>query len=1043
MWSRRLDLSRTRLAPIGWVIGLLLCLIFGDPALAESTEDNTGKSSAPMSNSGLAEISEWAFLAGGLLIAALILCAFMAHRFVQCQRLRRKDARDQSRLTDLLNRTGQMAKVGGWEYDVVRDRLLWTNEVYRIYELPPGSAIDVTTGVDFYAPEARPILRAAFQAGLETGEGWDLELPFVTARGRALWVRAIGEAERQDGKTIRLFGTFADITASKRLESELRQSEQRFRDICETVSDFIWEVDTEARYIFLSRNVGRIMGCSAEQLIGTSPFDRVVDPPRDELAELFQSAVDRAVPIKEQETWQRTRDGRIVCLLTNGVPMIDGNGNVVGFRGLDKDITGRKQAEADLRRSEDRTRLVLEATNDGIWDWRIKTGELYLSPKWKAMLGYTDTELAPNIATFSENLHPDDRDRVMQQIRQTIRQRERTSQAEYRMRHKNGSWRYILARGVLLADTSGVPYRMIGSHTDLTEHIRAAEQIKDLSDSVSLATRAAHLGIWDLDVKTGRLHWNDEMFAIYGIAPADFRASIQDWQERLHPDDRDKAIALAEVAFDRHDEYNTEFRIVRPDGAIRVIRARAMIRRTASGTAVRAIGVNWDVTKDRTALEELRTAKEQAEAANIAKSRFLASMSHELRTPLNAILGFTDLMLAGETNAKRREFLEIIGGAGRNLLELIQTILDLSRAESGRIKIDKKNVALAPHLEAVFDLFRAEARHKGILLTKKIAADTPEVARCDPELLRQILVNLIGNAVKFTERGAVTVHLSLDRDGSNGSHLLYRVSDTGIGIAKDNQQRIFRIFEQEDDVLTRRHGGAGLGLAIARNLVSMLDGEISVVSTPGVGSCFSFTAAIEDSANWPGKDEARQDETNDATGDDDKTAGPVPPPLPGSELANTEVPIGPARILVVDDDAMNLRLVRALLADQDFDLTFAEDGVEACDLLSQKHFDLILLDIQMPNMDGIEVTKHIRAGKLANCDPTIPVIALTAFAMPGDQDRFLACGVSDYLSKPLEPLTLLKRVQMHLSGSGRGAEVTPTDPRPPHRLVSGSIDAPL
>ncbi len=435
-----------------------------------------------------------------------------------------------------------------------------------------------------------------------------------------------------------------------------------------------------------------------------------------------------------------------------------------------------------------------------------------------------------------------------------------------------------------------------------------------------------------------------------------------------------------------------EFRKRFSDGRERDVRVYKAPFDHADGTVGGLIGLVLDITEDTQRETELRQAHEAAEAANRAKSQFLATMSHELRTPLNAILGFTRLLKAEEHDPERREQFEIIGKAGKDLLALIESILDLSRIEAGRIKLETVNFDLDEVLDLVESLFGDQTARKKLAFRVVVAPEVPVRLHGDPRLLRQALTNLVGNAVKFTDRGYIEIRVGcFGPAAADGTvKLLFQVADTGCGISPENHQRMFEMFEQETGFLTRRAGGVGLGLAIVKRLVALLDGEIWLESTPNVGSLFSFTARFRNGADAPAPEEEPEH----------------CPALPE--------PLRHQRILVVEDDLFNRQLLISVLERSWFEVVSVDNGEQALAALAKERFALVLMDIQMPVLNGLEATRRIRSGGVAGCDPRIPVIAITAFAILGDRERFLAAGLTDCVTKPIDFPQLLAVIQQHL-----------------------------
>jgi signal transduction histidine kinase/ActR/RegA family two-component response regulator len=424
------------------------------------------------------------------------------------------------------------------------------------------------------------------------------------------------------------------------------------------------------------------------------------------------------------------------------------------------------------------------------------------------------------------------------------------------------------------------------------------------------------------------------------------------------------------------------------DGTPRTLYYSKASMTDAGGVVTGVIGVIFDTTERKTLEVRLKEAKEAAEAANRSKSEFLANVSHEIRTPMNGIIGMTDLMLDTALSPTQRDYLDTVRQSADALMDIINDLLDLSKIEAGRMELESIDFELHGMLEHLAKPIALSASRKGLALALELAPDLPLMVRGDPGKLRQVLVNLLGNAVKFTEAGSVT--LSVRTLGPVGGHgedpdsveLAFAVRDTGVGIPDDKQHLIFDAFSQADSSTSRRFGGTGLGLAITRRLVRAMRGEIAVDSTSGQGSTFRFTVrlgAVSAGSTAPGPAERA---LRAMVGD-----GAVSAETAGSQ---------PLRILLAEDNPVNRKLAEVLLHKLGHTVTVACDGMQAVAQMAQSSFDLVLMDMQMPEMDGLEATRRIR-----EAGHTLPIVAMTANAMESDRKRCIEAGMDDFLTKPV------------------------------------------
>jgi signal transduction histidine kinase/DNA-binding NarL/FixJ family response regulator len=548
------------------------------------------------------------------------------------------------------------------------------------------------------------------------------------------------------------------------------------------------------------------------------------------------------------------------------------------------------------------------------------------------------------------------------------------------------------------------------------------EQTQKIEQQRGDAERLAHLGTWHLNIQTNAAVWSKEAYRILGRPHGEHGLTFQEFLAYLHPDDR-RTIDLC-LQSSPQTRIAQDCRITCPNASVQFIHLRGEIIRDEEGNAIETAGMIQDITERHLVDAELHLAKEVAEAANIAKSEFLANMSHEIRTPMTAIVGFADMMLKNNPEGPNHaECIQTIRRNASHLLELINEILDLSKIESGQMRIERIQCDLPNLLGEVVLLMKSRAEESG--LTFKVSfsgVGIPRYICSDPLRLRQILVNLLGNAIKFTKTGGVEMNVCCDKDVAS-SVLRIKVRDTGIGMNAEQLGRIFQPFAQGEESTTRKFGGTGLGLTISRKLARLLGGDIGVISEVGVGSGFSV---------W-----IDGGPLNDADMIADLTESALTTNAADNE--SEEITIQ-GRILLVEDGRDNQRLLSSHLKFSGAEVVIAENGQIAVDLVGSSPFDLILMDMQMPVMDGYSATRELRSRGIKT-----PIIALTAYAMSEDRAKCIASGCTDYLAKPVESQLLLQTIKYHL-GQGCAPAASPLKPEgkvePTASIKSTMIDKP-
>jgi PAS domain S-box-containing protein len=592
----------------------------------------------------------------------------------------------------------------------------------------------------------------------------------------------------------------------------------------------------------------------------------------------------------------------------------------------------------------------------------------YVSEAARWFLECEPEEIIRDVRVFHDLIHPEDREMFTTRLRARLLV-PGPWQLEYRLLLPSGRVRWISSQASIVAlPDGGTMWR--GFFTDMTGRMLAEKELQAERERLALATRAGRVGTWDYDVRTKAIQWNDEMFAIHGVTRENYTPGETNY-EFLAPEDRTRVRQEFELclASGAH-HYAIDVTLILPDGQRRLTRSQALILRDAYGEATRVVGIEMDVTEEKQAEADMVRARATAELADKAKSEFLATMSHEIRTPLNGILGYTDLLKTPALDSQQREFLETIESSGDHLLEVINDVLDVSRIEAGKMQIELAPFDVRDCVREIFEMLRPAATGKGLAYVCEIDPQLPTGMISDRGRVAQVLTNILGNAIKFTDSGEVRLEVSAFP--GEKWNWKFRVTDTGPGIAPAALEQIFQPFYQADGSAGRRHGGTGLGLTISRRMAELLDGTLLVENRAGGGS--EFILALR-AASVKGLRES----------------------APADAIATI---LSPLRVLLAEDNPVNRRLCEIQLRRIGCEPAFAANGREAVDLFQAQPFDVVLMDMQMPGMDGCEATRAIRSFEQARGGSRTPIVAMTANVRTEDRQRCLDSGMDDYLSKP-------------------------------------------
>ncbi|MGF1626933.1 MAG: PAS domain S-box protein [Alphaproteobacteria bacterium] len=822
-----------------------------------------------------------------------------------------------------------------------------------------------------------------------------------------------------------LLAVLHDLTERNKSADALRASEERFRQIAEAAGEYIWEIDAGGCYRFASVRIADVLGRPVDEVVGREMFDFVVDEDRALLRQWFEGIRHEKGAFRDVELRSVRPDGAVVRRRESGQPIIGADGALLGFRGVGQDITRLHAAEIDRMRTEARFRELIEGSIQGIVIHR-RFKPLFANKAFADMYGFGDIEAVlaePDIFPMICEAEDDGEGGGYEQIWQRqLAKRQPAYPGRRQVRRRDGAemWVDVLPRPI---DWMGEPALQV-TVIDATQKHLAEQAVQRVERHLSDAVESINEGfaLWDAadrlvmcNQRFRRLRPGYESLAVPGasvleLAPlmtascnADAGRAVPDWvAARRQTLDRDQLLRCEEQIAGRW--YMISERRTADGGVVGVYSDIDALKRNEEKLRHNEEILNHyigDLEKSRARVEEqsqrlaelaemYASERTKADAANEAKSHFLAMMSHELRTPMTGVKGMIDLLQRTTLSKEQDRYVDTLRRSADALLTLLNDILDYSKIEAGRLTIEHTDFDLHGLCDEVLALFADRAVERSTVLRPRIAPDVPATVIGDPTRLRQILSNLVGNAVKFTEKGFIEVRFARDAvQGESGLRLRIEVEDTGIGLNEDQIARLFNAFVQADASTTRKYGGTGLGLAICRRLVEAMHGEIGVSSTPGEGSTFWFTMLVDE----PGPAVPAE-----STADDPAVPGAAPAV---EQTVPAAVPSNRIRVLLAEDNPVNRMLIVSMLTGMGYQVDAVENGLHAVRQIERDPaYDLVLMDMQMPEMDGPTATKVIRDMGEPTC--RIPIIALTANASPDHRKSYLKAGLDEVLTKPIE-----------------------------------------
>ncbi|MBA2340143.1 MAG: PAS domain S-box protein [Pyrinomonadaceae bacterium] len=760
-----------------------------------------------------------------------------------------------------------------------------------------------------------------------------------------------------------------DITERTRAEEALQESEKRYRALVENSQGLICTHDLQGTLLSVNPAAAHSLGYEPAEMVGRNLIEFIAPS----MQQFFGGYLKRT--IAEQIT-----DGLMQIITKDGEERIwayrnmriEEEGKAPYVLGHAQDITARRQAEETLRESEERFRSIVETTNEWVWATDLQGRHTYDNPAVETILGYRPEELLGKNSLSL--MHEDDRREVEKSLPELIEQKRGWTGLVVRWWHKDGSLRYLESNAAPSLDAEGnlVGYR--GADRDITERKRAEEALKESERRFRSVAQSANDAIIAADSHGRIISWNKGARTIFGYTEDEaINRQITLLMPERYREAHQKGMARHTATGESHVIGNTvELHGLRKDGSEFPLELSLATWKTGDETFYSSI--IRDITERKRIEAELEQARDAALESARLKSEFLANMSHEIRTPMNGVIGMTGLLLDTKLDDEQREFAETIRSSADSLLTIINDILDFSKIEAGKLHFETLDFDLRNTVEMTVELLAERAQSKGIELASLVESNVPTSVRGDAGRLRQVLINLVSNAVKFTETGEVIVRAS--KESETETHLITRfaIEDTGIGISKEAQRGLFQAFTQADGSTTRKYGGTGLGLAISKQIVELMGGEIGVESVPGEGSTFWFTVRLEKQT-------------------DKVEAAPV---APRADLHGL-------RVLVVDDNATNRKILLHQTVSWGMIPAEAADAASALELLraaaeARAPYEVVLLDLQMPAMDGFSLARAIKSDKKI---ASVRLVLMPSFGQRGDGQAAREAGIIAYLTKPV------------------------------------------
>ena len=795
--------------------------------------------------------------------------------------------------------------------------------------------------------------------------------------GHYSWIMDRGRVVTWDesGNPLRLVGTHTDITRLKETESELR----RLSLVAMDSNNGVIFTKPDGTIFWFNERFQQMTGYTTTEIIGNTPLHLLKGEETDKNTLKLMLEQFYAGESFEIEMIGYRKNGQPFWAKTKGYPVFDENNGFTEYFSVIEDITREKESEKQIREFESRFRKALERVGDNAWEHNFKTGQTYFSNTSSLLTDFNIGEHADNAAFWWSRVHPEDISLLEENNKNYLSGHRDNHSLEYRMINKAGQVRWVLDRGVIIErDEQHLPVRIAGTHTDITNRKQAEQSLLVNEEKYRSIIANMNLGLLEVNLEEVILFANNSFCEMSGYTSQEL---IGKKASELFT--RGASMEVAETKNELRkagisDAYEIGVRNKKGEQKWWLISGAP--RFDDQDNLVGSIGIHLDITAQKNLELELLDARELAEQSAAAKEIFLANMSHEIRTPMNAIIGMGRQLHRTLLNDQQHFYLETINKAAEHLLVLINDILDISKIEAGKLNLE--HIGFRPHdiINHCIQVMEHKAEEKGLKLLTENSPGESTVFIGDPYRLTQILLNLLSNAIKFTDEGKVTISSLMQPVIDNRQLMILSVKDTGIGMDTEFLSTIFRKFTQEEKSTARKYGGTGLGMSISKQLTELMNGHIEVSSTKGEGTTITLTIPF----------------TAGTEKDIPQTKGKIT----DSSILNEK------KILLVEDNEMNRLVASTLLENYGVSIFEVHNGAEAVRALKTGYYDLVLMDVQMPVLNGLDATRIIRQ----EINQFVPIIALTANAIKGEADKCLKAGMNDYISKPFEEDELINAI---------------------------------